>query len=311
MPSTSTATNTSTATSTVTGTSTETGTATATATATATNTGLPASPTSSSTGTQAATATYPPTSTATRTSTATGTGTSTPTATASATGTPAECGTFTGEQPGSTFYQYIQCLACQGVVSGYPDGSYREGEIITRGQIAKIVSNAAGFNEDPGNQIYTDVPPGSPFYPYINRLTHRNIVAGYPCPQRPGGGGADGDDDCTPEDSSLYRPNMHATRGQLAKIVSNASGYDEAISGQHYADVPPTGEGSQFYVWVMRLTNRDVIGGYPCGTQDPRSGPCDGQHRPYFRPANQVTRGQAAKIVANTFFPNCQTPARR
>jgi hypothetical protein len=23
-----------------------------------------------------------------------------------------------------------------------------------------------------------------------------------------------------------------------------------------------------------------------------------------------VTRNQAAKIVANTFFPNCQTPAR-
>jgi hypothetical protein len=182
---------------------------------------------------------------------------------------------------------------------------FRLNNPITRGQIAKIVSNAAGFNEDPGNQIYADVPPGSPFYPYVNRLTHRNIVAGYPCPQRPGG------EDCTPENSSLYRPNANATRGQMAKIVSNAIGYSEAVSGQHYADVPPTGEGSQFYPWIMRLTNRDVMGGYPCGAQDPRSGPCDDQNRPYFRPANEVTRGQASKIVANTFFPDCLAPTTR
>jgi hypothetical protein len=31
------------------------------------------------------------------------------------------------------------------------------------------------------------------------------------------------------------------------------------------------------------------------------------QNRPYFRPNNDVTRGQAAKIISNTFFPNCQS----
>ena len=213
-------------------------------------------------------------------------------------------------QPGSTFYAYIHCLSCRGVISGYSDGTYRPGDPITRGQIAKVVSNAAGFNEDPGSQIYSDVPPGSPFYAYINRLTNRGIVGGYPCPQRPGEPGevAGGGDECNPENPSLYKPNAYATRGQMAKIVSNAAGFSEAVSGQYYQDVPPNGEGSQFYAWIMRLTNRGVMSGYQCGTNDPRSGPCDGQNRPYFRPANLVTRGQAAKIVANTFFPECQTP---
>jgi hypothetical protein len=191
------------------------------------------------------------------------------------------------------------------VISGFPDGTYREGDPITRGQIAKIVSNAAGFNEDPGSQLYSDVPPGSTYYAFINRLTRRGVVSGYPCPQRPGGG-----DECSPENPNLFRPNEFATRGQLAKIVSNAAGFSEAVSGQHYADVPANGDGSQFYPWIMRLTNRDVMGGYQCGTTDPRSGPCDAQNRPYFRPANQVTRGQASKIVSNTFFPNCVTAAR-
>jgi hypothetical protein len=204
-------------------------------------------------------------------------------------------------EPGDTFYEYIDCLVCQGAISGYPDGTFREGANITRGQIAKLVSNAAGFDEDPGEQIYSDVPPGSTFYPYINRLTNRGIVGGYPCPQRPSGG-----DECTPQNPNLFRPHASATRGQLAKIVSNAAGLSEAVSGQHYADVSANGEGSQFYPWIMRLTNRAVMSGYPCGTADTRSGACDGQNRPYFRPANEVTRGQASKIVANTFFPGCE-----
>nr|MDQ5866860.1 S-layer homology domain-containing protein [Chloroflexota bacterium] len=63
------------------------------------------------------------------------------------------------------------------------------------------------------------------------------------------------------------------------------------------------GQGSQFYEWIMRLTNRGVMSGYPCGGPGE---PCDGQNRPYFRWNAQVTRGQASKIVANTFFPNCE-----
>jgi len=216
--------------------------------------------------------------------------------------TPA-CEPFTDVEQGDTFYEYINCLACQQVISGYSDDTYREGEPITRGQIAKVVSNAAGFSEDPGEQRYSDVPPGSTYYDYINRLTNRGIVGGYPCPQRPGGG-----DECTPENPNLFKPGEYVTRGQLAKMVSNAASYSEAVSGQHYADVPAQGEGSQFYAWIMRLTSRNVMGGYPCGTTDPRSGPCDGQNRPSFRPCNIITSGQASKIVANTFFPGCEDP---
>ncbi|HET6313221.1 MAG TPA: S-layer homology domain-containing protein, partial [Chloroflexia bacterium] len=136
----------------------------------------------------------------------------------------------------------------------------------------------------------------STYYPYINRLSNRGIMGGYPCPTRPDG------TPCSPDDPAIFRPTANATRGQLAKIVSNAAGYDEPVSGQIYADVPPAGQGSQFYEWIMRLTNRGVMGGYACGGPGE---PCDAQDRPYFRWNAQVTRGQTAKIVANTFFPAC------
>jgi hypothetical protein len=215
-------------------------------------------------------------------------------------------------EPGDTFYEYIQCLVCKDVIGGFPDNTFQANAPITRGQIAKIVSNAARFNDDPGNQIYADVPPGSPFYVWINRLTNRGVVGGYPCPTKPTKPGEVlGAEECTPDNSSLYKPNANATRGQLAKIVSNAAGLDGAVSGQHYEDVPTTGEGSQFYVWIMRLTDLDVMGGYPCGTTDTRSGPCGNPAMPYFKPGDAITRGQTAKIVSNTFFPNCQAPAQQ
>ena len=259
-----------------------------------------ATPTTTRTATVTGT---PPTATRTPTATTTSVPSSTRTPTAIATSTvavePTACTiNFPDNQPGDTFYEYIQCLACRGVISGYPDGMFHAERKITRGQISKVVSNAAGFNEDPGDQIYEDVPPGSTYYDYINRLSNRGIMSGYPCPERPNG--------CSPDNPVIFLPNANATRGQLAKIVSNAAGYNEAVSGQYYADVPPTGEGSQFYEWIMRLTNRGVMSGYPCG--GPGEG-CDAQNRPYFRWNAQVTRGQASKIVANTFFPECETPA--
>jgi S-layer homology domain len=279
-------------------------TAPATNTPSNTATGTPAPPTNTATRTATSTSITAPTNTAT--SAATSTATRTPItlpASATPTRTPTTCPMpFRDVPPGSTFFSFIRCLACHGVISGYSDGTYREGNPITRGQISKIVSNAAGFFEDPGGQIYSDVPPGSPFYAYINRLTRRGIVAGYPCPTKPGQA-APGEEPCTPENPQLFRPNFNATRGQMAKIVSNAAGFNESVSGQYYTDVP---EGSEFYTYIMRLTNRGIVSGYECGTTDPRSGPCDSQHRPFFRPGNEVTRGQAAKIVANTFFPNCQ-----
>ncbi|MBF6613981.1 MAG: S-layer homology domain-containing protein, partial [Chloroflexi bacterium] len=140
--------------------------------------------------TSSSTATAPPTETSTpapgTTETATiEVGTATETATTQATACTI---TFNDVPPSNTFYANIECLACKGIISGYDDGTFRPNNQVTRGQIAKIVSNSADIQDDPGAQIYTDVPPSNPFYPYINRLTHRNVMGGYDCgmiPQEP------------------------------------------------------------------------------------------------------------------------------
>jgi len=200
---------------------------------------------------------------------------------------------FSDVPPGSTFYTFIRCLACRGIISGYSDGTFRPNSEVTRGQLAKIVSNAAGFSDDPGAQIFEDVPSSNTFYQWINRLTRRGIMSGYSC----GGPG----EPCVPTTNRPYfRWGSNATRGQTSKIVSNAANFNEPVSGQTFEDVPPS---HSFYEWIQRLASRNIMSGYACGGPGE---PCvPPQNRHYFRPSNNVTRGQSAKIVANTFFPGC------
>ncbi|HEY0071535.1 MAG TPA: S-layer homology domain-containing protein, partial [Chloroflexia bacterium] len=140
-----------------------------------------------------------------------------PTPSATPTTVPTACAMqFEDVAPASPFYPFVHCLACRQVMNGYPCGStgepcpgtyFRPNAPNTRGQLAKIVSISAGFNEDPGGQIYSDVPPGTTHYEYINRLTRRGIVSGYPCPHTP-------EDECMPGYTTVFRPGDPVTRGQ-------------------------------------------------------------------------------------------------
>jgi len=157
-----------------------------------------------------------------------------------------------------------------------------------------MVSNAANIQDDPGPQMFEDVDAANTFFTWINRLANKGFMGGYPC----GGEG----EPCGSDNRPYFRPFANATRGQLAKIVSNAAELGGTPGGQFYADVL---EEHPFYLWIMRLTQLGVMSGYPCGGPGE---PCDDANRPYFRPFANVTRGQASKIIANTFFPDCQTP---
>ncbi len=243
------------------------------------------------------------------TRTATGTP---PAATGTAvTATPTVCAVqFTDVSPGSTFYTFIRCLACRGIVGGYPCGGtgepcpgsyFRPTNNVTRGQVSKIVSESAGFQDvvPSPQQTFQDVAPGSTFALWIERLSMRGIIGGYPC-------GGPFEPCVAPGNRPYFRPNNNVTRGQLAKITSGAAGYTETPTGQTFEDVPPA---STFYLYIERLSSRGIIGGYPCGGAGE---PCVAPgNRPYFRPNNPATRGQMSKVAANTFFPNCATPARR
>jgi S-layer homology domain len=270
-------------------------TATNTATAAATNTAPNAA-----TGTATITPNVPASATRTRTSTPVQAGsTSSPIATSTAV---TNCAIeYTDVPPTNTFYANVRCLACRGILSGYSDPArcpetgapcFRPGDSITRGQMAKIVSNAAGFSEPHTEVTFTDVPVTHTFYIFIQRLASRNIVAGYSDSIH-----------CASTGAPCYLPDAHVTRGQMSKFVAIAAGFvDPTPAGQQtYTDVHNT---DPFWQYIEQLSRRGVVGGYTCGSPGE---PCDNLKRPYFRPGALVTRGQASKFVSLAFFPNCQT----
>ncbi|HEX8217915.1 MAG TPA: S-layer homology domain-containing protein [Chloroflexia bacterium] len=253
------------------------------------------------------TSTSTPSHTGTATRTATGTPpSSTPTYTRTATppggATATPCAIeFTDVPPSNNFYENVRCLACREILSGYTSPSrcpetgapcFRPGDNITRGQMAKIVSNAAGFDESHAEVTFTDVPATHTFYIFIQRLASRGVVSGYNTQDR-----------CPATGAPCFQPEALVTRGQMSKFVALAAEFNEPVpAGQRsFADVPTS---DTFWQYIERLSTRGVVGGYSCGGAGE---PCPGS---YFRPTNFVTRGQASKFVSLAFFPNCQTPAR-
>ena len=98
------------------------------------------------------------------------------------------------------------------------------------------------------------------------------------------------------------------TRGQLAKILASAANLQDPVPAQQqtFADVPGDPNPHPFWLWIERLVTRQAISGYACGGPGE---PGDGQQRPYFRPYANTTRGQLAKIAAQTFYPGCRPAA--
>ena len=170
---------------------------------------------------------------------------------------------------------------------------FRPGNPVTRGQLAKIVSQAAGFTDPVSGQTFEDVPIDSSLYIYVERLASRQVMGGYLC-------GGPGEPCVGPTNLPYFRPGRGATRGQLTKIVANAAGFtNPAPSTYTFTDVSV---GSTFHRYVEALlANRPgVIGGYACGGPGE---PCDGESRPYFRPSHGLTRGQTWKNQQQHLLP--------
>jgi S-layer homology domain len=135
-----------------------------------------------------------------------------------------------------------------------------------------------------GGYTFADVLAVSTFYLYVEAAYREGVVNGYPC----GGSG----EPCDPNQRPYFRPNNNVTRGQIAKIISNAARYDDTPVGQTFQDVVA---GSTFYTYTQRIASRGIINGYPCGGPGE---PCvPPGNRPYFRPNNNATRGQLSKMI--------------
>jgi hypothetical protein len=101
-----------------------------------------------------------------------------------------------------------------GFVSGDADGNFRPDNLVTRGELAKVVTLAANTRdpyfwqiadrrqpllEDGRQGAFSDVPPGSPFYPFIQTAAAHSAVS--------------------PFEDGTFRPQNTATRAEVAAVL--------------------------------------------------------------------------------------------
>jgi hypothetical protein len=137
--------------------------------------------------------------------------------------------------------------------------------------------------------FFTDVSTTSGYGPAIYFIADETWITGYT--DSPG---------YTPcanagRSSPCFLPSFKATRGQISKMVVKAKQHEGTVlyipANNTFADVPV---GSTFFDYIETMNHYGWATGYPCGGAGE---PCDGLNRPYFRPGNNTTRGQFAKMI--------------
>jgi hypothetical protein len=207
----------------------------------------------------------PPTPQATETPVPTSTARPAASPTAAATWTPGPCGMNFSDLPDSHWaYSYVSYLYCDGIVSGYADGTFRPSAGSSRGQFAKMLVLGLGwYTYDPPNPTFSDVQPGSTFYAYIESAYLHGAIAGYP--------------------DGRFRPNNPVTRAQAAKMLVLGKGWAvQTPQTPNFSDVPQT---HWAYSYVETAVQHGIADGFADGT---------------FHPDQPVSRAQLSKMVVLT-----------
>ena len=98
------------------------------------------------------------------------------TATSSSSGTP----TFSDVRPSDWYYTPVVDLVTSGVVSGYPDGTFRPNLPTTRAQFTKMLVAALALDTTlPATPTFADVPAGSIYYRVIETAVAHGMASGY------------------------------------------------------------------------------------------------------------------------------------
>ena len=156
----------------------------------------------------------------------------------------------------------IQKWMDEGRVSGYPDGSYKPDNKVTRAEFVKMVNGIIDFNKM-STITYNDVQASEWFYDYIRLAQSIGYISGY--------------------STTMFGPNDYITREQAASIVAriqylkdNAAGADKFIDKNIISS------------WAVEAVGAASEAVFIKGYEDES-----------FKPQNNLTRAEALTMLDN------------
>lgn len=138
---------------------------------------------------------------------------------------------------------FIQALADQNIISGFPDRTFRPNSPVTRAEFAAIVNRAFAPTPRGGAVEFSDVPPSFWGYSAIQTAARSGFLAGYP--------------------GGIFRPNQQIPRVQVIVALTsglNLSSNDTNVLSfyQDAAQIPTYATNR-----VAAATQRQIVVNYP------------------------------------------------
>lgn len=161
------------------------------------------------------------------------------------------------------YFNGISTLHAADIIHGFPDGTFKPSQDVTRGQAAKMIASAFQLTTTDltvENPNFKDVDSSSPYYKAIVTLVNLGVVQGY--------------------EDDTFRPDDTITRGQMAIMVAEAAGLT-AKGKSPFTDVQ---QNSPFADAVTALYEAGVAKGVSATE---------------FGVDKNVTRGQLATFIVN------------
>ncbi len=161
------------------------------------------------------------------------------------------------------YYNNVMQAAANGIVSGYPDGTFKPGNSVTRRDFAIMLTQMLGVSND-GTAVspFIDVDNDDYGVVSIAYCKAHNIISGY--------------------DDGTFKPDATITRQEAASMIVKAMGVSKA-SDELYPD------DSTIAGWAKDAVYKAKAAGLMKGYEE------DGT----FRPTGKITRAEAASIMVN------------
>jgi hypothetical protein len=175
--------------------------------------------------------------------------------------------TFPDVSTGYWAWAYVERLYNAGLTGGYPDGTYRPANTVTRAEMAIFLMkgmNGPAYTPPTVSPTFSDTS-GHWAANWIEALKAAGLTGGYP--------------------DGTYRPNSPVTRAEMAIFLlkaMNGAAYTPPSASPTFSDTSSHWAAN----WIEALKAAGITSGYPDGT---------------YRPGNYVTRAEMAVFLVKAF----------
>lgn len=159
----------------------------------------------------------------------------------------------------------IRSLVHLEILNGYPDGTFRPDQSVTRAELAKIL--AVTYKYKPSNQVEFSDIDGHWAKDYITALAANKIITGYP--------------------DGTFRPDRPITRAEIVTMLTRI--LNVGLQEEEYTqELPSTFSDVDKEFWAFRQIELSA-----------RLGILPGYYKPEFQPSRLASRADTAWMINN------------